>query len=73
MKLSVGLIDIRIPLGLSFAVVGALLAACGFATFNGGMLYQRAFDINMNLWVGCGMLSFGAPMLILSKRKHERA
>jgi hypothetical protein len=57
--------DIRIPIGLLFAILGALLAAYGlFTMFNDPAMYERSLGININLWWG---LVIGALMLALGR------
>ena len=58
-------LDIRLPLGLLFALIGLLLAAQGL--FGGGSTVQTA-GININLWWGVAMAVFGGLMLALSRR-----
>jgi len=58
-------LDIKIPIGMLFSVLGLLLAIFGLAT-NGNAMYERSLDININLWTGLFMLVFGAFMLILA-------
>jgi len=64
-------LDIRIPLGLLFVVVGALLTA--FGATSGNALYNRSLNINVNLWWGAVLLVFGAFMFALGRRGHRRA
>jgi hypothetical protein len=54
-------IDLRLPIGLLFVVLGALLVAVGL----GGdrAIYARSLGINVNLWWGLALLVFGAIML----------
>ena len=65
-------LDIRIPIGLSFIVLGGLLAAFGVATMFGLMadksIYEASLGINVNLWWGLIMLAFGVFMLFLGRR-----
>ena len=56
-------LDIRIPLGLLFMVLGALLAI--FGAVSDPQLYQRSLSINLNLWWGSVLVAFGALMLVL--------
>jgi hypothetical protein len=63
------MIDIRIPVGLLFLVLGLLLTIFGISTLNDTALYQRALGINVNIWVGGGMLAFGTLMLVLAKTR----
>jgi hypothetical protein len=60
--------DIRLPLGLLFATLGALLAAFGVATLSSPIYRAHSLGVNVNLWSGLGMLAFGLVMLWLAKR-----
>jgi hypothetical protein len=64
-------LDIRIPLGLLFLVVGVLLTAFGATSDNA--LYNRSLNINVNLWWGAVLVVFGAIMLALGRRSHRQA
>lgn len=59
-------LDIRLPIGLMFSIVGLLLAA--FGLFGDKAIYQRALGINVNLWWGLVMLLFGLVMFFFGKR-----
>lgn len=59
-------LDIRIPIGLMFAVLGALLTAYGIAADR--VIYQRSLGININLWWGLILLTFGVVMYLLGRR-----
>ena len=59
-------IDIRVPLGLMFGIVGLLLV--GFGLLGDGAIYERSLGININLWWGMTMSAFGAVMLWLARR-----
>ncbi len=65
-------LDIRIPIGLLFAVLGALLTAFGAATmfgFGGGSaIYERSLGINVNLAWGLVLLAFGLLMYFMGRR-----
>jgi hypothetical protein len=61
--------DIRVPLGLLFSIVGALLAGFGLATLSSPIYRQHSLGMNVNLWSGLGMLVFGLTMLWLARRK----
>lgn len=66
--------DIRIPIGLLFVVLGAILAALGFFSINDTEMYARSLGRNINLWTGILMLIFGALMLLfpyLGRRKKR--
>jgi hypothetical protein len=62
-------LDIRLPIGLLFALLGALVALYGLVTgFTQPELYERSLEININLWWGLVMLIFGATMIWLGRR-----
>jgi hypothetical protein len=58
------MLDLRIPSGLFFAIVGLIL--CGLGLFSGGR--AALTDVNVNLYSGLVMLSFGALLLVLARR-----
>jgi hypothetical protein len=67
--------DIRIPIGLLFVVLGAILAFTGLFTLNDAEMYARSLGKNLNLWAGLLMLVFGLPMLlfpILGRRRKDK-
>ena len=59
--------DIRLPIGLMFALFGLLLVAYGVAT-GGSEMYAASLGINVNLWWGLVLLLFGCAMLALARR-----
>jgi len=59
-------LDIRIPLGMMFTILGLLLVGFGF--FSDPAIYQRSLGIDVNLWWGLVLLVFGALMLWLGWR-----
>ncbi|HZS05852.1 MAG TPA: hypothetical protein VFD58_13515 [Blastocatellia bacterium] len=61
-------LDIRLPIGLMFAIFGALLGLYGLLTGGNEMYARHSLGININLWWGLAMLAFGAVMLALSRR-----
>jgi hypothetical protein len=60
--------DIRFPLGLMFAVMGALLVGFGVMTASSSMYATHSLGVNVNVWSGLGMLAFGLAMLWLARR-----
>ena len=64
-------LDLRIPIGLLFGLLGILLAVYGLAT--GSDVYQKSLGINVNAWWGLVMIVFGAAMLALARRASKRA
>jgi hypothetical protein len=63
-------LDIRTPIGLMFAIVGALLLAYGLATAGSAELYGRSLGIDINAWWGGVLLVFGVVMLWLGRGKR---
>lgn len=61
------MLDIRIPIGLLFAVLGVLVLAFGIATNSDPEMYTKSLQININLWSGLGMTIFGGIMLVWVK------
>lgn len=61
-------IDIRVPLGAMFTMLGLLLAAFGF--FGDKAIYEQTLGINVNLEWGIVLLIFGAVMLALGLRSR---
>ena len=64
-------IDIKIPIGLMFTILGMLLAVYGFITRLDVSLYTPSLGININLWSGGGMLVFGIFMLALGLKSRK--
>lgn len=65
-------LDLRIPMGLMFSLVGIILTAFGLATRGDTALYARSLDINANLWWGIVLLVFGLTMFLLGRRGQNR-
>ena len=61
-------IDIRLPIGFMFSILGALLLIFGLTTNADPEMYQRSLDINVNIWSGLGILIFGGLMLFFGLR-----
>ena len=56
-------LDIRIPIGSLFVLLGALLA--GYGLFSNPAIYQRSLGIDINLWWGVALLIFGFAMVVI--------
>lgn len=67
-------LDLRIPMGLMFLIVGAILSIYGLAT-RGSAIYQRSAGMDINLIWGLVMLVFGMGMFLLGRLsgKHPKA
>jgi protein-S-isoprenylcysteine O-methyltransferase Ste14 len=61
-------LDIRLPIGVMFVIVGALLVLFGLMSNGNTELYRRSLGTNINLWWGLLLLAFGLLMLALARR-----
>ena len=59
-------IDIRLPLGALFALLGLILTLYG--AFSDSSVYQQSLGIDINLRWGVALLAFGIVMLLLGWR-----
>jgi uncharacterized membrane protein len=66
-------LDIKLPIGLMFTILGLLLTIYGLATASDTEMYARSLHVNINLWIGATMLVFGVIMLLLVKRPKKEA
>ncbi|HOX77473.1 MAG TPA: hypothetical protein PLW31_05485 [Bacteroidales bacterium] len=64
-------LDIKLPIGLMFSIIGLLLTVYGFVTASNAEMYNRSLHVNINLWIGATMLVFGVIMLLLVKRPKK--
>ncbi len=65
-------LDLRIPMGLMFTLVGLILTGFGAATYNNLEIYSKCLGINANLWWGIVLLIFGQTMFQLGRRSQKR-
>lgn len=59
-------LDIRLPIGMMFSLLGALLALYGVTTGSDSDMYKSSLDMNINLWWGLVLFVFGAVMLFFA-------
>lgn len=66
-------LDLRVPMGLMFTIVGAILTIFGLVT-HGSAIYVRSAGMDINLVWGCVMLAFGVTMFLMGRRadKHPK-
>jgi hypothetical protein len=57
-------LDIRVPIGGLFTVLGLMLTGYGLATVDEPARYVRSLSVNVNLWWGMVMLAFGVGLLL---------
>ncbi len=60
------MLDLRIPSGLFFTLLGLILAILGVISPD---LRAPLTEVNINLYCGVFMLAFGACLLWLARRK----
>lgn len=65
-------VDIRLPMGFMFTILGALLTIFGLLTSADEALYSRSLGVNVNLWSGLLMLLFGGLMLIYAYKSKKK-
>ncbi len=61
-------LDIRIPIGGMFGLLGLLLLVYGLITA-GDEIYARSLHLNVNVWWGLVLLVFGVLMLAFGLRR----
>jgi hypothetical protein len=64
------MIDIRLPIGALFTVLGVILAAYGVVSDRG--IYARSLGYNVNLWWGIVLVVFGVVLLYMGFHRRER-
>jgi hypothetical protein len=64
-------LDIRLPIGLMFTLLGGLLAV--FGLIGNKSTLESSSGINVNLWWGLVMLVFGVVMFLLGRRDGASA
>ena len=68
-------LDIKIPIGLMFSILGIILTIHGLVTNGNTEMYEQSLGHNINLWSGLSMVAFGGFMLptstLVKKKKEE--
>jgi len=62
-------LDIRLPLGILFVLIGLILGAYG--ALGDPARYQQSLGVNINLYWGIVLFVFGLVMLLLSRRSKR--
>jgi uncharacterized protein YybS (DUF2232 family) len=65
------MVDIRIPIGLMFTVIGIIISIMGIVTMSNSEMYEKSLGLNVNLFMGVLMLIFGLIMLFFAFRKKK--
>ena len=66
------MVDIRIPIGLMFSIIGLIITILGLFTLSDSEMYQKSLGMNVNIIMGAIMLIFGIVMLFFAYRKKEK-
>ena len=61
------MLDLRLPMGLMFSLVGAMLIIYGLFTWGSAQYAEQSLGINVNFWWGLALLAFGLVMLALCR------
>lgn len=63
-------LDIRVPIGMLFGILGIMLVIYGFISDQA--IYARSMGTNVNLIWGVVMLAFGLVMLFLGRKSLRK-
>jgi hypothetical protein len=62
-------LDIRVPLGMIFLIIGAIMGVFGLVTHGDATLYEKSLGVDLNLTWGGIMFVFGAIMFYVGRKK----
>ena len=62
-------LDVRLPIGILFTTIGALLVVFGLVS--DPAIYQRSLGINVNLVWGVVLFAFGVTMVGFALRDRQ--
>ena len=65
-------LDVRVPIGGMFTVIGIVIGGYGLATASDQARYVQSLSVNVNLWWGGVMLVFGLLLLVGAVRARLR-
>jgi hypothetical protein len=65
-------LDIRLPMGIMFALFGAAMTVWGVMTYSNKEMYEASLGINVNVCWGSFLLLFGCGMIALARRAMKR-
>jgi hypothetical protein len=70
-----GALDIRLPIGGLFSVLGVILTGYGVAKGNSSTtgVSSHILPLNVNLWWGLVMLAFGLGLLLSATFYHKES
>jgi protein-S-isoprenylcysteine O-methyltransferase Ste14 len=61
-------LDIRLPMGVMFVILGLILVFYGAMTGSDAEMYKRSLNTNINLLWGLVLFFVGAVMVVLARR-----
>jgi hypothetical protein len=67
------MLDIRMPIGLLFSILGVLVLVYGLITMSDTAMYAQSLGVNINIWSGAGMTIFGGIMLYFAMNARKKA
>lgn len=65
------MVDIRIPIGFMFSILGILITFFGFITISDSEMYVKSLGFKVNIIMGIFMLLFGLTMLFFARKKKK--
>ena len=65
-------LDLRLPIGMMFSLVGVLLTLAGLLSASKPETYKCALGININLYWGLVLLVFGVLMFVSAWRARGK-
>jgi hypothetical protein len=65
--------DIRLPMGLMFLIIGAIIFGYGMTTWGDSMYQEHSLGIDVNVCWGSVLVLFGLVMLGLAWRAGKTA
>jgi hypothetical protein len=66
-------LDIRLPMGLMFLIIGLVIVGYGMTTMGDPMYAEHSLGINVNLWWGGVLVLFGLLMLALVMKDKAKS
>jgi membrane-bound ClpP family serine protease len=66
-------VNIKLPIGLMFSILGILLVIHGLLTASDTGMYDKSMDINVNLWTGLFMVVVAAVLLVSLALERQSA
>jgi len=66
-------LDIRLPMGIMFSLLGGLLFLYGLYSGADPMYAEHSLGVNVNLWWGLFLILFGALMTYFGQRAGRKS